>query len=248
MAKFSKIPFSDLPDHFFPSNMPGKRFSSGSELWLEDESDIFSDQLSLKIISKVPKGPPTLVRISKVTKTLNIKLNTHGSSLSFGSGCQGNWDVRLWPSSDLHVGDGSTSNSTRVIVDNNCSISIGRDCMMSDNVLLECGDKHAIFSLDDNIQINGASSVMSIGDHCWLGRDSAVIASSKRLEFGSGSILGAKSVLTSSANRFSLAVGCPAKVIKEKVSWSRHKQVSSKQIQEIISSIASLGDHFEQQA
>jgi acetyltransferase-like isoleucine patch superfamily enzyme len=246
MVEFLRIPFSDLPDHFFSSNMPGKRFSPGSELWLEDESDLFSDQLSLKIVSKVPKGPPTLVRISKVTKTLNVKLNTYGSSLGFGTGCQGNWDVRLWPGSDLSVGDGTTSNSTRVIVDNNCGISIGRDCMMSDNVLLECGDKHAIFSLTDDMQINGAVSVISIGDHCWLGRDSAVIASSKHLEFGSGSILGAKSVLTSSADRFSLAAGCPARVIKENVSWSRQKQVSSSQIQQIVSSINSLGGHDEQ--
>ena len=66
-------------------------------------------------------------------------------------------------------GNNVLSNGVKCVLEFNSEVFIGKDCMFSDEVLLQCGSQHAVISLDDKKQVNIDKSIISIGNHVWLG-------------------------------------------------------------------------------
>ena len=66
-------------------------------------------------------------------------------------------------------GKNVVSNGVKCVLEHNSEVSIGEDCRFSDEVLLQCGSRHAVISLDDKKQVNIDKSIISIGNHVWLG-------------------------------------------------------------------------------
>lgn len=56
------------------------------------------------------------------------------------------------------------------------------------------------------------SAPIKIGDHAWLGFDVVIL---KGVTIGEGAIIGARSVVTSDVPPWTIAAGCPARVVKE---------------------------------
>lgn len=99
----------------------------------------------------------------------------------------------------------------------NTCIIIGNDCMFSNHIIVRTSDAHPIYDLNSNKRINLPQSIL-IGDHVWVAPDSKIM---KGAEVGNGSIIGSNTLVTKPIPQNSLAVGIPAKVIKENVKWTR---------------------------
>lgn len=227
--------FSQLPASFF-MHCSASSFHPQSCLEIEDPEDLQSPLLQIKIRvlgSSVPQGP-SYVTIAKLSKKLNVNLHMNYSKVVLGPSTRGNWDIRSWNGSSFYIeGHNITAGGVRCILDRNSEVWIGRDCMFSEDVLIQCGSQHALICLDSKRQLNVHSSKIIIEDHCWLGRRSTLVASSRLVSVGKGSIIGLNSTLTRSIGRASMAVGSPARVVKDNVSWSNHFQCSQQEIERV---------------
>ncbi len=120
----------------------------------------------------------------------------------------------------LKIGEDSTfgSGCWIVLMGDNNKIEIGKDCMIADNVDIWASDSHPIFSdMGCNKIINPSGSIC-LSDHVWLGKKSTVL---KNVKIGENSIIGIGSQVTRDIPGGCIAVGNPAKVVKEGINWSR---------------------------
>ena len=147
----------------------------------------------------------------------DIKVGGDDSRISVEAGCRGKWSLRLWRRAEIHIGQNTTCNEAKLFCDNS-EITIGKDCMLSNEVILQSGDQHAIVDLMSGKIINDERKGISIGNHVWIGRRANILHGSK---IGDGSIIGLCAVVKSEIPDNSLAVGFPTKVIKHNVTWSR---------------------------
>ena len=131
--------------------------------------------------------------------------------------CKG--DFRLFQGASIYVapqaelilhGGGSFLNTNSTL---NCfhHIEIGKGCAISDNVCIADSDSHYI-----NGEKDAMMSPIIIGDHVWIGKNVTVL---KGVHIGDGAIVGAGSVVVKDIPAGCLAVGNPARVIKENVEW-----------------------------
>jgi len=121
---------------------------------------------------------------------------------------------------------GSCANMNIWLEGPGCSVQIGDDYMFSWGIWLRTADSHAIINLDTGQPINLPRSI-KIEDHVWLGQD--VIAMSG-VTIGSGSVVGARSVVTKDVPPACVAVGIPARAVRQRTSWTRTAHPSSEQI------------------
>ena len=171
-----KIYLQDLPKSFFKSPSDQAAFDPSS--FIETSTPI--DQCKLKI-NPLPGGSAKYkfsISLGKQMHSFRCSLSLANTVIELGDNLSGSLRVSCWHGSSLKIGDQTSISQMRVVLDRNCSCSIGSDCLISDGVLLQIGDQHAIFDVTTKGVINKAWSRLSIGDHVWLGRDSTTIASS----------------------------------------------------------------------
>lgn len=101
----------------------------------------------------------------------------------------------------------------------NSSISIGVDCMLSQDIGITTTDSHSIIELVSSMRLNPPANV-TIGDHVWIGAHCEVL---KGVSIGDGSIVGIGSIVTRSVPGNTIAVGIPARVTKRNITWSRER-------------------------
>ncbi len=224
-----------MPDNFF-TNCKSSDFAENSYIEIADPSDLES-RLKLKIkLTKGGKNEKSIISIGKINKPLNARLSINQSEIHFGEGSCGNWDIRSWPGSKF-VLKGKTyfANGVKCYLEHNSEVNIGEDCMFSSEVLIQCGSQHALICLEEKRQLNTKKSIINIGDHVWLGRRSTVTTTSKSLDIGNGSIVGLNSTLTKTIPETSLAVGIPAKITRNNISWSNLFKANEREIDRIYS-------------
>lgn len=162
-----------------------------------------------------------------------------GSRIVFGDGCilnhmalnveAGNATFIIGPGSHIRgryfIGNKSTIEFSENTVINRhvqmtategADISIGASCLISD-ISMSTTDWHSIIDVETGDRINPAKSI-KIEDNVWLGEGVTI---QKGVTIGSGCIIGARSVVTKPIRPNCLAVGIPAKVIRENVTWNR---------------------------
>lgn len=120
--------------------------------------------------------------------------------------------VRVTEGAKLSIGDHTYLNRSASI-DCTQEITIGDYCAISDNVQILDSDFHPITY---NGKISTMSKPVHIGNHVWIGRSAIIL---KGVTIGDGAIIGAGSVVTRDVPARCLAVGNPARVIKENVEW-----------------------------
>ena len=226
--------FSILPDHFF-FGCKSSDFKEDSYLEIEDLSDLES-RINLKIALHESGNTKAIISIGKINKFLNARLFVTNSEINFGNGSCGHWDIRSWHGSKFFLrGNNIFSGGVKCILEHGSEVNIGEDCMFSDDVLIQCGSQHALICLEEKRQINTERSLINIQDHVWLGRGATVTTTSRLLEIGSGSIVGINSTLTRTIPETSLAVGYPAKVTRNNISWSNTFRANKKELDRIYS-------------
>lgn len=101
----------------------------------------------------------------------------------------------------------------------NATVKIEDDCMLSFDIVIMPTDSYPIFDLAFGNRINNITEV-SIGKHCWLG---AGVFIGKNVSIAPNNIIGAKSVVTKSFDEeYSAIAGNPAKIVKKGITWGRN--------------------------
>lgn len=127
-------------------------------------------------------------------------------------------NFHLYQGASIHVAEGAklvlgknsflNTNSTL-----NCfkSIQIGDNCAISDNVSIHDSDSHIL-----NGKMEEVSKPVIIKNHVWIGKNVTIL---KGVIIGNGVVIGAGSIVTKDIPDNCLAIGNPAKVIKENIKW-----------------------------
>lgn len=171
-----------------------------------------------KLRNKIKLKNLTNLQISKTAKLVDCSIYIKGKNNS------------------LSIGNNTVLRKVNIeIIGDNCSILIGSDCMIGDNCYLavkegtkitigdECGlsrnikimtsDGHPIFQ--DDIRINYAKDI-NIGKHVWIADNVTIL---KGVNIDSGCVIGINSMVTKSIPNNCVAVGNPAKIAKENITW-----------------------------
>lgn len=115
------------------------------------------------------------------------------------------------------LGGNLSLNSGEILLpENDTNLTIGDECMLSDNLNLYASDCHAI--VDNNCVLNRGNNIV-IGDHCWIGKNVFIC---KNTKIPSNSIVGACSVVTKRFDEENIIIaGNPAKIVKRNINWDR---------------------------
>lgn len=132
-------------------------------------------------------------------------------------------NVSFWCQDDnstIIIGNDFTMEGGHIAATEGELISIGNDCMFSNDVEIRNGDSHSIIDVQTKRRINQASAV-HIGNHVWLTAHVKVLKGSN---IPSHSVVGNSSVVTDKFEKENaLYSGIPCKLRKEGIDWDRYK-------------------------
>lgn len=134
----------------------------------------------------------------------NSELKVNGRfSVGFGS------DIRVFDNAKLELGSGYFNGFVQVI----CAkgVKIGNDVAIARDVIIRDTDAHDI--LEEN---HVKEKPVEIGNHVWIGTRAMIM---KGVTIGDGAIIGAGAIVTKDVPANSIAVGVPARIIKNNVEW-----------------------------
>ncbi|MGM9487678.1 acyltransferase [Ideonella sp. YS5] len=115
------------------------------------------------------------------------------------------------------IGDRTTIGQARMNA-SNADLVIGDDCQLSEDVVVQCSDQHAIVEQEGGAPVFGYRRHVRIGRHVWLGRRAMVLPD---VTIGQGSVIESGAVVRSDVPANTLAGGSPAQVLREKIDWRR---------------------------
>lgn len=166
------------------------------------------------------EGARNTIRIGRnVTINSFIWLQGEGAVLEIGDDCtiDGRIHVVRGEGSVIRIGRGTTIVAAGLSLHETGELHIGEDCMFSSDIHMDVSDMHPIHDLATGERLNPPRPI-HIGDHVWLGRRVLV---TKGARIGSGTVVGAGSMVVGELPANVIAAGTPAKVIREGVDWRR---------------------------
>lgn len=101
------------------------------------------------------------------------------------------------------------------------SVTIGEDVMFAKNIEVRGDDTHPIFDVRTEKRLNPSQSIV-VGEHVWIAKHAVVMGG---VTIGNGSVIGFRSIVTSSIPNNCVAVGSPARVVKRDIAWERPEVV-----------------------
>lgn len=125
----------------------------------------------------------------------------------------------------VHIGEWTTLGRDSLILSVN-SVKIGNNCAIAGNVIITDNNYHPINPSDrlymsytphgsiERSPIYSANAPVKIGNNVWIGTYARI---SKGVTIGDNSIIGANSVVTKDIPANCIAVGNPARVVKENI-------------------------------
>lgn len=133
-------------------------------------------------------------------------LTSHGFQMYEGAA------IVLMEGGQLTLGHNSYMNAS--LIQCASSITIGDDCAIAGDVLIQDTDFHPM--LDEEGQEKTYTKPISIGNHVWICAKATIL---KGVTIGDGAIVAAGAVVTKDVPAYTLVGGNPAHVIKENVKW-----------------------------
>lgn len=193
---------------FIYAKMSRKPIVYGNNVSIDKSSSVINSYASSQII------------VGHNTKLVgfHIKIEAENARVIVGNNCYLTGIVVLKaPNTTAIIGDKTSIRGILLSMHESGKITIGEDCMFSSGIRMDNSDMHSIVDIASGQRINPAKDI-SIGNHVWLGMNVTVLKGS---EIGHNSIIGAGGIVTGFIQNDSLAVGNPAKVIKNGVTWDR---------------------------
>ena len=147
-----------------------------------------------------------------------------GAKVTVGNKCKFEDEVVLTVMNDcaMSIGDNTTIvRSSQITAIGGMTVNIGKDCLISTEIKMYCGDGHAIFDLNNKKRLNPLTkgdprNIISIGDHVWIGMRALIL---NRTVIGSNSIVGAGSLVKGEFPNNCIIAGTPASVIRRDITW-----------------------------
>ena len=183
---------------------------ANSHIRIEDEC-VINDSVLIEVKGVLGYSHLNIRQACRLSNAFfRIYNNTFESSIEIGDCCT--FERNL----EMHANSGK-------------KIIIGRDCMFSHDVELWAGDGHSVFDVSTGKNINASTGKDSISDkivirdHVWVAKGAFIMHGT---DIGSGSIVGARSVVKKCfPNNCSIA-GNPSKIVRKDIAWGRD-QVSA---------------------
>ena len=119
----------------------------------------------------------------------------------------------------VEIGDFTTMQEVRITVNSGGIVKIGESCMISSKVNMMQSDQHPIFDTRTGKRINHVKSII-VDRHVWLGREVKLLPGA---HIGMNSVVGAYAVTSSEFSENVIIAGCPAKIVRTNVIWSRDR-------------------------
>ena len=148
---------------------------------------------------------------------LRLLFATNFKSIVVGKNLAISYGVKIYPSQYVNIGDNvmigrdviiSTSKSGR------SPISIGNNVMIAHRSLIIGGNhEYSRTDIPINIQGEGVQGAIIVEDDVWIGAGCIILSG---VRIGKGSIIGSGSIVIKDIPKYSIAVGNPAKVIKNR--------------------------------
>jgi len=174
------------------------QISGPIEILLRDNANL----RNLKIGNNVTIGGKIYIRMRKTSRIV------------LGDGVRTGTEVWLVTANDaeINVGENSILNSYNIL-NGGHGLKIGANCIFGGFVYINTSD-HG-FRKGELIQKQGFfGAPVEIGDDVWLGGHVFI---NKGLKIGNGAVIGAGAIVTKNIPEYSIAVGNPAEVIRERV-------------------------------
>lgn len=176
----------------------------------------------LKIIFK---GSNNTIEIDSpdffINQTL-FEINGSNNSVKIKEGWR-SWGIHICMSNyqTLNIGKGFSCGRTDICLQDESynQVTIGDDCMFSDNILIRPSDGHTIYDINTGVAQNKPQKGIFIGNHVWLCRDVYVL---KDVSIADNSIIGCKSLVTNDCEQENAVyAGTPTQIVRENVNWSK---------------------------
>ncbi|PWB82706.1 MAG: acyltransferase [Methylocystaceae bacterium] len=164
------------------------------------------------------RGSNNKVLIGEDTYSISSNFNIGSdSNIEIGNDCAlGGIEIFTETTANIRIGNGCLFIwRTQLLCHEANDISVGHGCIFGSDTLVTVSDMHSIIDIETGKRINPSSHIV-IGDKVWIAIGAYVFKGAK---IGSGSIIGARSIVTSAIPSNVLAVGAPTKVVKRNVTW-----------------------------
>lgn len=146
---------------------------------------------------------------SKVNIESNVKITHHtilGNDILIGA----NVEFRGAQNSKICINDGTTINRNTLIIG---QVTIGKNCSIAPNCVI-AGSNHIFKEVHLPINKQGLSfKGITIEDNVWIGAGVIVVDG---VTIGEGCVIGAASVITKNIPPYSVVVGNPYKIIRQR--------------------------------
>lgn len=175
------------------------------------------------------KGNKIIIGDSTFLKATVFHIIGNNNTIKIGRCCSIGGGSSLWIEGNnitIEIGDYTSFTHTCHFCaqENDTKITLGEDCMLSNNIIVRTSDSHSIIDLNTSKRVNRAKNVI-IGKHVWIAPQSIIM---KGAIIGDGTIIGSRTLVTQNIPGNCLAVGAPAKVVKTNVSWTREDVIFNK--------------------
>lgn len=169
-------------------------------------------------------GNNNMIDLGKNNRFYDINVFIYGSNhrLIIGNNCILKNTTFWFEDHDcvIIIGDNTTIEGAHIAVTEPFSrIDVGHDCMFSMNIDIRNGDSHSIINLLNSKRINYAKNIR-IGNRVWIGKNCTIL---KGINIGDDSVVGTQSLVTKDIPGNSIAVGSPARVVKDNICWKRER-------------------------
>lgn len=152
-----------------------------------------------------------------IPDSMKIFFRGHGNKLVVGHGLSIRYlEITLGMDGECSIGDRTEIVSGYFFV-SGAGLRIGKDCLLSSDILIFNHDGHHIFDVTTHKRINYAKDV-EIEDDVWIGYRAVILPGAK---IGKGSVVGANAVTSNEFGAHQIIAGCPAKTLRENVCWSK---------------------------
>lgn len=167
-------------------------------------------------------GNKLIIKEGTFFNKTTIRIIGNNNTLIFEKGCGIGSDCSFWLEGNnviITIGEGTTFTCRCHFnaQEDGSRITVGKDCMFSNNIIVRTSDSHPIYSLKTGERLNPAKNII-IGDHVWVAPGTEIM---KGAIIGNNVIIGSQTMVSQSIPDNSLAVGRPARVVKTEVTWKR---------------------------
>lgn len=195
-----------------------RRIRPGNELHLPVSSERRMKKTTIKLRGRNNR----LVIAENVTLThCEIRLDGDNNLIEIGPGVRySSGKIYLSGASGQHIriGAETTVEGAYLLVDEAASIDIGRDCMLSTDIIIRTGDKHSILDATSGKRLNPSRDIR-IADRVWIGRDVTLL---KGTVLQPETVVATRSLVSSAFDEGECVVGgVPARIIKRGIRWDR---------------------------